>query len=115
LLLFFFLLEETVTADELRAVMTDYRKTVVRGSLTDRLDAFMFGRRTALPPRDKSDKTCHARLLLWLRQRFASGELSPDETLPEMLRLAAKASGPYSRRPNGVFMSMIKKRYGYLG
>lgn len=67
---------------------------------------------TIIPPRDQSDRTSFNRISNWLLRRIQDKVFQP-EVLEKVLRYAQEASGPDSRNPAAVFMSIMKKELGY--
>lgn len=66
-----------------------------------------------IKPRNQSDRTCFRDLTSWLSAQCNSGQLDGDTVFRRVLDFALEASGPGSRNPAAVFMSILKKELGY--
>lgn len=66
-----------------------------------------------IPPRNQSDRTCFRAVNKWLVAQCEAGEFDADIIFRRILDFALEASGPGSRNPAAVFMSILKKELGY--
>lgn len=64
-------------------------------------------------PKNQSDRTCFRDLTNWLLVKCNAGVLDGDTVFRRILDFAIEASGPGSKNPAAVFMSIIKKELGY--
>ena len=67
-----------------------------------------------LRPKDHSDRQCVRNLANWLVKQCNSGHLNEHEIFRRTLDFAIEASGPESRNPYAVFITIVKKELGYL-
>jgi hypothetical protein len=65
-----------------------------------------------LPIRNGSDRTCFRNVTKWLKREVAAQRLKPV-AFREALVLAREATLPGVRKPNAVFMSLLKKELHY--
>lgn len=80
----------------------DYRALVLEKTL-----------RIVLPPRNQSDRTSLRRIANWIREECEPGHFDPDIIYRRVIDFAIEASGPGSKNPAAVFMSIVKKELGY--
>jgi len=66
-----------------------------------------------IKPRNQSDRTCFRDLTNWLSAECNAGDLDGDTVFRRVLDFALEASGPGSRNPAAVFMSILKKELEY--
>jgi len=66
-----------------------------------------------IKPRNQSDRTCFRDLTNWLSAECNRGAFDSDTIFRRILDFALEASGPGSRNPAAVFMSILKKELGY--
>jgi hypothetical protein len=64
-------------------------------------------------PKNQSDRTCFRDLTNWLLVKCNAGRLDSDTIFRRILDFALEASGPGSKNPAAVFMSILKKELGY--
>jgi len=77
--------------------------------------ALVFGRalKIVIPPRDQSDRTAFRNLTGWIKGKCESGQFDEQSIFRVVLDYALEASGPGSKNPAAVFMSILKKELGY--
>lgn len=68
----------------------------------------------AIRPRNISDRTAFRNITRWLIDGCKSGKFEQNTIFRRVLDFALEASGPKSRNPAAVFMSLLKKELGYL-
>lgn len=66
-----------------------------------------------IKPRNQSDRTCFRDLTNWLLVECNADVFDVDTIFRRLLDFALEASGPGSRNPAAVFMSILKKELGY--
>lgn len=64
-------------------------------------------------PVDQSDRTCFRNIVKWLTDECEAGRLNPNSIFRRVLDFALEASGPGSKKPAAVFMTILKKELGY--
>jgi hypothetical protein len=64
-------------------------------------------------PKDFSDGTCFRNVTRWLKTEAEAGRVSANIIFRRVLDFALEASGPGSKNPAAVFMSILKKELGY--
>jgi hypothetical protein len=64
-------------------------------------------------PKDQSDRTCLRNLTNWLKAECNAHRLNRDSIFRVVIDYALEASGPGSKKPIAVFMSILKKELGY--
>jgi len=67
----------------------------------------------AIKPRNQSDRTSFRNIANWLRDECKAGRLDTNSIYRRVLDFALEASGPGSKNPAAVFMSILKKELGY--
>ena len=66
-----------------------------------------------LPPKNRSDRTCFRNIAKWLMAGCDTGTFNEKVVFRLVLDFALEASGPKSRNPAAVFMSILKKELRY--
>jgi hypothetical protein len=66
-----------------------------------------------ISPRNQSDRTGFRNLTNWLRDSCKAKIFDMDCIFRRVLDFALEASGPGSKNPAAVFMSILKKELGY--
>lgn len=67
-----------------------------------------------LPPKSVSDRTTIRNIVKFYAGAAKSQGEQPDSVFKIILDFAIEASGPFSRVPIAVFVSILKKELGYL-
>ena len=68
-----------------------------------------------IPPKSISDRTTIRNIVKHYSEIAKSKGESTDSIFKILIDFALEASGPYSRVPAAVFVSILKKELGYLG
>jgi hypothetical protein len=66
-----------------------------------------------IQPRNQSDRTGFRNVTNWLRDECKLNRLDSGSIFRRVLDFAIEASGPGSKNPAAVFMSILKKELGY--
>jgi hypothetical protein len=66
-----------------------------------------------IPPKSQGDTTGFRNVTSWLKDKCNRGDLDDGNIFRRVLDFALEASGPESRKPAAVFMSILKKELGY--
>jgi hypothetical protein len=66
-----------------------------------------------IPPKSSSDKLTFRNAVRYFYEAAIQGGREPDDIFRILIDHAIEASGPRSRNPAAVFMSILKKEYGY--
>jgi len=66
-----------------------------------------------IKPRNQSDRTSFRNIANWLRDGCKAGSLDTNSIFRRVLDFAIEASGPGSKNPAAVFMTILKKELGY--
>ena len=103
-----------MTEFELKQWMMKRNSSILEGERRDRVAHCMEAVKHAIPARTISERTTRTNIYEWLQRRAASVS---EEHLVELLRriidMAIEASGPQCRVPGAVFVSNLKKQFGY--
>jgi hypothetical protein len=101
---------------ELRQIMKQSGLAVIGDSITA-------GEKTAnmlktlfiiIPPKSISDRTTIRNVVKFYSEQAKSKGQQPDSVFKILVDFALEASGPFSRIPIAVFISILKKELGYL-
>ena len=68
-----------------------------------------------IPPQNVSDRTSFKNAVRFFADKARSCGEEPDSIFRILVDFALEASGPKSRNPAAVFMSILKKEFGYCG
>ena len=68
-----------------------------------------------IPPNTVSDRTAFRNLVRYFTQAACNAGEKPDNVFRILIDFALEASGPKSRNPAAVFMSIVRKEFGYSG
>ncbi|MHC4459947.1 MAG: hypothetical protein ACYS6W_01990 [Planctomycetota bacterium] len=68
-----------------------------------------------IPPRNISDRTAFRNSVRFFTQSAINRGEKPDSIFRILIDFALESSGPKSRNPAAVFMSILKKEFGYCG
>ncbi len=109
----FFRRESTMDEITLKRLMQSKDLTVLDGSLAERVGACIRAVEMSIPPRSQSDRTCLKNVDAWLLKKCHDKRYPPEEILPRVIDFGLEASGPKSRNPGAVFMSILKKELKY--
>lgn len=66
-----------------------------------------------IPPKDVSDRVTFHRVTSWLTRNCKLHRFDEDTIFRRVLDFAVEASGPKSRNPAAVFISILKKELGF--
>ena len=101
---------------ELRQIMKQSGLAVIGDSITA-------GEKTAnmlktlfiiIPPKSISDRTTIRNVVKFYSEQAKSKGQQPDSVFKILVDFALESSGPFSRIPIAVFISILKKELGYL-
>ena len=98
---------------ELATEMRNNGLSILEGDLDARLGACTWAVKRCIPPRGLSDRTCMSNLARWLGEHCEDAEHKADYLLRQVIDFAIEASGPESRNPAAVFMSILKRELNY--
>ena len=68
-----------------------------------------------IPPRSSSDRVTFRDVVRFFYEQSARSGRAPDDIFRILIDFALESSGPRSRNPAAVFMSILKKEFGYSG
>jgi len=97
----------------LRSRMIDKGLTVREGTITQRIAHFEKALKIIIPPKNQSDRTCFRNIANWMLEKCCCEIFNPDECLSRVIDFAIEASGPESKNPHAVFISILKKELKY--
>lgn len=97
----------------LRNCMIREGLSVKEGSVAERIRSLVRALHIAMPTKGHSDRICYRNIGNWLREKIDAGNFNADEVLPRVIDFALEASGPWSKNPPAVFISILKKELGY--
>ncbi len=66
-----------------------------------------------IPPKSVSDRTTIRNIVKYFSKKAKAKGQPPDSIFKILIDFALEASGPYSRVPAAVFMTILKKEMGY--
>jgi len=69
--------------------------------------------RLVIRPKDYSDGTCFRNVTRWLKTESEAGRFNANIIFRRVLDFALEASGPGSKNPAAVFMTILKKELWY--
>lgn len=97
----------------LRKKMQAKGLSIVEGDTESRLASMREVLKMTLGAKTQADSYFHRKVIGWLKGKI---EASPDcerELLRRIIDYAIEASGPSIRKPNALFMNIIKKELDY--
>jgi len=68
-----------------------------------------------IPPKSVSDRSTIRNIVSYYSSIAKSQKQEPDGLFKTIIDFALEASGPFSRVPAAVFMSILKKEFNYRG
>ncbi len=71
--------------------------------------------RIIIPPKSSSDRAVFRNVVRFFYDTSIRSGRRPDEMFRILIDFALESSGPRSRNPAAVFMSILRKEYGYSG
>ncbi len=93
--------------------MIERNLTVLEGSADERIETFEKVMAYVLPRKTVSDRTCHKNIIRWMRRAFLTSGWTPNALMPRFIDALLEATGPTVRNPNAVFITILKKEFGY--
>ncbi len=87
---------------------------LVEQSLREKALQWLRAVKLVLPPKDISDQVALKNLKRWLIGQCEAELMDENTIFREILDFAIEASGPRSRNPMAVFISILKKELEYL-
>jgi hypothetical protein len=70
--------------------------------------------RIIIKPKHQGDRTAFRNLSNWIQAKINDGTYQSRSIYKIVVDFALEASGPHSRNPAAVFMSILKKELNYL-
>ena len=100
---------------ELRRIMKIRNLAViwVDVSTEDKVASMIKALYIVIPPKSVSDRTTIRNVVKFYSKLAESQGQPPDSIFKMLIDFALEASGPFSRIPAAVFMTIIKKELGY--
>ena len=100
----------------LKQIMNERNLSVIGSSLTaeEKTANMIKALYIVIPPKSISDRTTLRNIVKHFSEAAKSNGEQPDRIFKIIINFAIEASGPYSRVPAAVFMSILKKELGYL-
>jgi len=101
--------------DELTFVTTLRQRgiSLAEGTVEEKSLNFSRALAIAIPPRSVTDRVTFRNLTGWMTRQCQRGRLDDETIFRRVLDFALEASGPESRNPAAVFMSICRKELGY--
>lgn len=95
--------------------LMEQRGIDLRGAETNHEKSLQFLRalNLVIPPKDVSDRVTFRRIQRWLHDGCQQEHFDEHTIYRRVIDFALEASGPKSRNPAAVFMSIIKKELNY--
>lgn len=102
---------------ELRQIMAQRGLAVVGDEITaeEKTAAMLETLYIIIPPKSVLDRITLHRVVQFYSQMAKSQGQQPDSVFKILIDFALEASGPFSRVPAAVFMSILKKEFDYSG
>lgn len=99
----------------LRQIMNERKLAVIGEAITaeEKTANMIKALYIVLPPKSVSDRTTIRNVVKYYSEMARSQGQQPDSIFKILIDFALEASGPFSRVPAAVFMSIIKKELGY--
>ena len=100
---------------ELRRIMKNRNLAVigVDVSTEDKIASMIKALYIVIPPKSVSDRTTIRNIVKHYSKVAESRGEPPDSIFKMLIDFALEASGPFSRVPAAVFMTILKKEMGY--
>jgi len=104
-----------MTEIELKKIMIERNLAVVGDDLTAEQKAFNMVKSLfiVIPPKSVSDRTTIRNVVRYFSDIVKSQGRQPDGIFKIIIDFALEASGPFSRVPAAVFISILKKELNY--
>ena len=101
----------------LRRIMIERGLTVVGDEITDEEKTSNMTKALyiIIPPKSVSDRTTLRNVVEFYSKTARSQGQPPDNMFKILIDFALEASGPFSRVPAAVFISILKKEFSYVG
>jgi len=100
---------------KLRQIMNKRNLAVIGDSVSveDKVASMIKALYIIIPPKGVSDRTTMRNVVKHYSKIAKSQGQEPDSIFKILIDFALEASGPYSRVPAAVFMTILKKELGY--
>jgi len=100
---------------QLRRIMNERKLAVIGEEITaeEKTANMIKALYIIIPPKSVSDRTTIRNVVKHFSEMARSQGQQPDSIFKILIDFALEASGPFSRVPAAVFMSIIKKELGY--
>ncbi|MHC4462081.1 MAG: hypothetical protein ACYS6W_11180 [Planctomycetota bacterium] len=104
-----------MTEVELRKIMLSKNLSVVGKDITseEKRHNIIKTLHIIIPPRSPSDRVTFRNAVRYFYDAAISSGREPDDMFRILIDFAIEASGPRSRNPAAVFMSILKKEFNY--
>jgi len=102
---------------QLRKLMISQKLSIIDESITDGEKASNMLRvlYIIIPPKSISDRTTMRNIVKYYAELAKNKGEQPDAIFKVLIDFALEASGPFSRVPAAVFISILKKELSYPG
>ena len=102
---------------KLRQIMNKRNLAVIGDSVSveDKVASMIKALYIIIPPKSVSDRTTIRNIVKHFSAMAKAKGQPPDSIFKILIDFALEASGPFSRVPAAVFMSILKKELGYRG
>ena len=103
--------------EKLRRVMIERNLAVIGTEITaeEKTSNMLKTLYIIIPPKSVSDRTTLRNIVKFFSEAAKSKGEQPDSIFKILIDFALEASGPLSRVPAAVFMTILKKELGYRG
>ncbi len=100
---------------QLRRIMNERNLAVIGGAITaeEKTANMIKALYIIIPPKSVSDRTTLRNIVNHYSKVAESRGEPPDSIFKILIDFALEASGPFSRVPAAVFMTILKKELGY--
>lgn len=102
-----------MTEKTLKNWMIQQNLSILEGSMDQRIDAMRRVIEHGLPRKSVSDRTCHKRIVRWICGELEKERIDPVAFLKRLIDAVIEATNPSVKNPNAVFITILKKEFGY--
>lgn len=102
-----------MTEKALKAWMIQRNLSILEGSMDERAEVMRKIIERCLPRKSVSDRTCQRNIVRWVRRELEKGTITPVAFLKRLIDAVIEATNPSVKNPNAVFITILKKEFGY--
>ena len=102
-----------MTEKALKAWMIQRNLSILEGSMDERAETMRKVIGHCLPRKSVSDRTCHKNIVRWIAGELETESITPVAFLKRLIDAVIEATNPSVKNPNAVFITILKKEFGY--